>query len=127
MVMGLSAAALLAGCSSRGAPVADMPDKYVITQAEIHRAQVSSAYDVIMRLRPEWLYTRRGGPRGAGGPETVPVTPVVYLNGSRTENIFYLQTLQADHVVEIRFVIAREATTKYGTGHPLGAIEVVTR
>jgi hypothetical protein len=35
--------------------------------------------------------------------------------------------VSTDRVKEVRFLNARDATTRYGTGHPIGAIEITTR
>jgi hypothetical protein len=38
-----------------------------------------------------------------------------------------LRTLSVDQIEQMEFVSASDATTRYGTGHPSGIIEVTTR
>ncbi len=52
---------------------------------------------------------------------------MVYLDGMRTGGVPVLRNIDANNVREIRYVPARDATTKYGTGHSQGVIEVRTR
>jgi hypothetical protein len=52
---------------------------------------------------------------------------MVYIDGVRGASLDDLREVQADRVKECRFLNANDATTKYGTGHPAGAIEIITK
>lgn len=95
----------------------------VITRQQIVDSQVSNAHDVISRLRPTFLRSRGRTTISSGAPEY----PEVYLDGQRYGEIESLKTLIVDNIKEIRFLNAADATTKYGTGHTAGIIEIVTR
>lgn len=92
-----------------------VPQNYErITASEIRGA--ATAYDALMRMAPllvGWRATLL-----ANGP--------VYLDEERLASAMELRTVPTGAVREIRFLNAITATTRFRTGHPLGAIEVVT-
>jgi hypothetical protein len=90
----------------------------VITAEEVAQSSASTAYDAIRTLRPAWFI-----PRGASGRAAI----MVYIDGVRGASLDDLREVQADRVKECRFLNANDATTKYGTGHPAGAIEIITK
>jgi hypothetical protein len=94
-----------------------------ITFQEIEVLQVATAYEVVERLRPEFLRTR--GATSVSNP--VPQEAVVYLDGLRQGGLDALRRISKESLREIRYIDSRDATTQYGTGHRGGAILVVTR
>jgi len=95
----------------------------VITAEEIAQHDgLRTAYDVVRRLRPQFL-RRRGVASLSAASEEI----VVYLDGIRTGGVEVLRNIDVATVREIRHINARDATTKYGTGHSQGVIEVLTR
>jgi hypothetical protein len=56
----------------------------------------------------------------------VPEPLIVYLNGVNAGGIGILEQIRAAEVREIRYVNGRDATTRYGTGHGGGVLEVRT-
>jgi hypothetical protein len=114
---------LAAGVSSAAAQKGRKSD--VITAEEIAKSSANNAHDVIKTLRPAWLRPRgitSGQPDspGSGGIQ-------VYLDGVRMGGPDELDNVPAERVQELRYVNANDATTKYGTGHTQGAIEVTTK
>lgn len=116
-VAGIGLAAL-AGCASggggEGRPRMD-PD--LITAEELAEYPSLTCLEVIRRIRPRWLQ-RRGSEQN----------PVVYQNGNRigsAEDV--LPGIPANDVQSLRYLDANDATTRFGTGHGSGAIEVTTR
>jgi hypothetical protein len=112
---------LVSACASgtgggSGATTAAPPRRSspVITAQEIAAASGSSAYDVVRQLRPAWFVTR-------GGNE-----PVAYVDGVRYGTLDDLRNVAVDTIREIRWIDSRDATTRYGTGHQGGVIEVIT-
>lgn len=99
--------------SGDGAPRRD-PD--VISAEEIGNFVSTNAYEVVQRLRPNWL-------RGRNQADA----PVVYVDGIRMGGVEVLRTLQTNRLSEIRHRGGPEATTLYGTGVGGGTIEVQTR
>lgn len=102
------------------------PDEYraqVITEDEVVGSKGASAYDVIKKLRANFLsYRGRTSLRGTSSPD-----PTVYLDEQPFGPISSLRTIPADEITEIRLYRSWEATTKYGMGNMGGVISVTTR
>ncbi len=119
----LLAVAGLSACATTGTGSSSGRRTDVITAEEIAQQDgLRTAYDVIRRLRPQFL-RRRGVASLSASSDDI----VVYLDGIRTGGVEVLRNIDAATVREIRRINSRDATTKYGTGHSQGAIEVVTR
>lgn len=114
-------ACTLIACASSGARPSRNSD--LITAEEIEAASVSNAYDAVARLRPAFLRGRGQSSIQTPGSDL----PIVYVNGLRTGTIDHLRNIPAQDVQTIRFISATDATTRYGTGHTGGIIEVTTR
>jgi len=77
--------------------------------------------DAIRRLRPDWLRVR-GATSTASGASIV-----VYVDGIRVGGTEALGSMSIEGVVELRRLSPTDATTRWGTGHSAGAIEVIRR
>lgn len=96
----------------------------LIVEAEVATAGVTNAYEAIQRLRPTMLRGRGGSSSSdLAGNESM----VVYVDGVKTGGVQTLNNVVAITIKEIRFVNASDATTRFGTGHPVGAIMVTTK
>ena len=93
-----------------------------ITRADLDRASYVSAYHAIESLRPTWLYHQ--GNATISNPNPL---PIVYLDGVRTGNLEQLHLMSAEGIDTMRRLSPSDATTRYGTGHLAGAIDVRTR
>jgi len=121
------AACASGGRSGAGAP-AKAPNPSLISTEEIEASSGSNAYEVIQRLRPNFLRTRgavHGTPGATNAIEMVDL--VVYLNDNRLGGSDQLRQIAKTDIREIRYFNSSEATTKWGTGHSAGAIQVVSR
>ena len=67
------------------------------------------------------------GPLLTGWRATLFAQGPVYLDDERLASEAELRTVPGGVVREIRFLDAAKATSRFQTGHPLGAIVVVTR
>lgn len=115
--------AAAAACSSRsGSEQTPRPSREVITRTQIESMNATDAYDVVQRIRPEFL-RQRGASSIQGGAQLA----VVYVDGVRRGGPTALRQLRASEVEEIRFISGTDATTRYGTDHGGGAIEVKSR
>ena len=105
-----------------GAPGTERGSSTRIIEAEILRLadSVNTAWEVVQRLRPQWLRSRGQVSVMSGEGDR----PIVYVNNARFGEMIVLQNIEALSVREMRFVRAADATTRWGTGHPAGAIEV---
>lgn len=123
---------LVIGCASAGGTRGGgaVKDPNVITAEEIAANPTTNAYDLIQRLRPNFLRTRgavhgTAAPGGASGFEAVDVA--VYLDDTRVGGSEQLRQMGTSDIREIRYYSSSEATTKWGTGNTAGAIQVITR
>lgn len=106
-------------------------NRNLITQEEIEKSSATDAYQLIKTLRPGW-FTRRGVSSGqvrtdaVGGLDDGTVM-VAYLDGVRMSDVNDLSSLTVERIKEVRYLNASDATTKYGTGHTSGAIEITSK
>jgi len=97
------------------------PDRFLITGVEIREASVGNALEAIQLFHPEWLVLR--GQEDFYDPEGDNIR--VYLDEVRMGGIDELAGIDAQGIEYIRFFDSRQATARWGTGHPHGAIQVV--
>ena len=97
----------------------------LIVREELAKTSALNAYAAIRQLRPQWFTTtsRLRTPAqseffGKGG------VIVVYLEDARYGTLEELEQLSLDGVTEVEYFGAVEATSRFGTGHPAGAIVV---
>jgi hypothetical protein len=121
LVAAIAAAAAIAACASGGSSPSGAsatqnvgaPDGRrsgdVLTQSDIERAGVSTAFDAVQRLQSSAQYA------------------VVYLDGAQVGGPEALRRISATDVRSILYLRAADATTRYGTGHEGGAILVETK
>ena len=93
----------------------------VLTAAEIAPHDMTTAMELIQQLRPAWLRTR--GTRSFGGP----ISPRVIVDALTPQDASILGTIHRDSILEMRYLTPQEATLRYGTGFPAGAIVVRTK
>lgn len=129
LVLAAALAACLAAApalAQEGGATAQQPRARVranlIKLEEIESAGATDTYELIRKLRPAWFR----GARGASSLGSQP-TVVVYVNGLRHGGPASLRDIPLGHVLEIRFLDASDATTRFGIGHGAGAIDVITR
>ncbi len=95
----------------------------VIIMAEIANSGATDALQAVKLLRPAMLRGRNGSlGENPNGPDIV-----VYVDGMRAGGQNALASVSAITIREIRLLNAADATTRFGTGHPLGAILVSTK
>ena len=119
--------ALLAGataCASGGAAAGTRShDRNRISGDELRGTTATNLYDAIHSLRPQWL-VKRGARSLTPGMEG---DIVVYQEVTRLGGPDILRSIAVGDVQEAQFLSPSEATMRYGTGHPHGAIVVVMR
>ena len=99
----------------------------LIPQAEIaaNASEASNALQIIEKLRPQMLRTR--GTSSPTDPTGETNRPKVYVDNVAYGELSTLTNLNASQIREIRFINARDATTRWGTGHDSGVILVTTK
>ncbi len=118
---------LLAACSSASTKsstaAAPRGSRDLVTRAQIDQMSVQDAYEIVSRMRPEYLREQRG-PSSVNRGATL---AVVYIDGVRRGGPEALRGLRPGEVEEIRFMSGTDATTRYGTDHGAGVIEIKSR
>jgi hypothetical protein len=99
-------------------------DAQTITEAEIVSSNAINAYEVIVKLRSNFLSYRGETNFYASNSKSM---PTVYVDEQRYGEITVLENIPALQVASIRLYRAWEATTRYGTGNMSGVIAVTTR
>lgn len=119
----LALAVTLPACATSGGSGGTPRDRNLLTSEELREAgAVSQTLDqAIRRLRPRWLRPRSSS--FSSGPAEV----VVYMDGSRLGGPATLAGIPTSEVGEVRYLAPPDATTRYGTGHAGGVIQVRTR
>jgi hypothetical protein len=122
-LIALSCTVALSACASAGG--GGRTDGSVITVEEIDLLGPGvSAYEAIERLRPTWLRDRGVNSMSPGAAGDT--RPRVHID-TTPYSLEDLRSFRGTDVQTIRFMDARDATTRYGTGYVNGLIVVTTR
>jgi hypothetical protein len=133
-----------AGCASSSSPATasassgPKPSSTLITADEIARVSVVNGYEAVQKLRPALLSQRQiaslqgQGGMGKGAPpikgtDVAAGQVVVYMDGTRLGDVEQLRGITAASIATLRYYSASEAQTKWGSNHPAGAIEVISK
>ena len=115
--------------ATAAAPSARVPrsSSNLITSAEIEAAaqDIQNAYELVERLRPMMMRPRNLSAGAVGAGTTFGV--VAYVEEVRLGDLEALATVMRATVREIRYIGATDATTRWGTGHSSGVIQVVLK
>jgi len=96
----------------------------VITEDEIVASRASNAYDVIHKLRANFLTNR--GQTGVNRSQANSY-PTVYVDDQEFGPISTLSTIPAAQIAMIRLYRVSEANAKYGTHSLTGVISITTK
>lgn len=95
--------------------------RQLISEPEIEQSTATNAFDLVRRIRPQWLRSR--GQMSIERPSDV----VVYVNGHPHGGSGALNDVHIQSIRQIQFLSAVEATQRFGTDHARGAILVTLR
>ncbi|HEY8832775.1 MAG TPA: hypothetical protein VIM21_09690 [Gemmatimonadaceae bacterium] len=123
----MTAAALMGCAATNSAPSSGAPTRKanILTFDEISaaHADVTTAYDAVARLRPNWLASHGVTSAIGGGTDTEYAT--VFIDGQPYGGIESLRNIPVYHVGEFRYYSITEAGAKYGLrGGSSGVIEL---
>ena len=114
---------LVVACSPPRSGVGMVSDSQLITEEEIDASRAANAFEVIRKLRANFLSYR--GETSVKGKSTP--YPTVYLDGQKFGPIETLRTIPASQISSIRLLRSWEASTQYGAGNMGGVIAISTR
>jgi outer membrane cobalamin receptor len=114
----------LACASPGGSRSGARADSQIITEDEVEASRAMTAYEVIQKLRANFLTYR--GETSFDRSKSQPY-PTVYIDGQEYGQISSLRNIPASQVATIRLYRSWEATTQFGAGNMGGVIAVTTR
>ncbi|GJG88154.1 hypothetical protein tb265_33350 [Gemmatimonadetes bacterium T265] len=130
-VLAVAIALGLAGCAghtaSRQAP---QVDRNTITTNEIASANVATAYDLIRKLRPQFLVGRGQltlDPSRAASTAPGSSSPRVYVDEQLYGDVTTLRGIVTGAIESVRFYSGSSAQQKYGHDNAAGVIAIVTK
>lgn len=116
--------AIALGCSHPQLGPGDTFDSQVITEDEIVASRGSTAFDVIHKLRANFLTNR--GETSVNRNQSNPY-PTVYVDDQEFGPISTLSSIPAAQISMIRLYRVSEANAKYGSHNLSGVIAITTR
>ncbi len=117
--------ATLAACASAGpAGQPSASSSNVISRAELDAAGSVNVYDVIARLRPNFLRSR--GPTSVMNASARTVA-AVFVDDTEFGDLESLRRFPAMRIAEIRYYSGPEATTRFGSAFGAGVIALKPR
>jgi hypothetical protein len=102
----------------------DRASSQLITEDEVEASRAPNAYEVIQRLRPNFLSYR--GETSFNKQNSQPY-PTVYVDGQEFGPLSSLRNIPSSQIATIRLYRSWEATTKFGSGNMGGVIAITTR
>lgn len=118
------AVVITAGCSHPRPSPGEGFNSQVITEDEIVASRASNAYEVIHKLRANFLTNR--GQTSFNRNQSNPY-PTVYIDDQEFGPISTLSSIPAAQISMIRLYRVSEANAKYGTHNLSGVIAIFTR
>ena len=122
----LAAVAAIIGCASAGTTYhATARTGNVLTAEDIaaNHADIETAYDAVVRLRPNWLAPHGVTSAQAGSADTQ--RALVFVDGQLYGDISSLRNIPAYHVQALHYYDVTEAGARFGIrGGSSGAIDV---
>src|SRR6266481_4845364 len=112
------------GCSHPQLGPGEVYNSQVITEDEIVASRGSNAYEVIHKLRSNFLTNR--GETSLNKNQSNPY-PTVYIDDQEFGPISTLSSIPAAQITMIRMYRVSEANSKYGTHNLSGVIAITTR
>ena len=101
--------AALIACASAGSTAGSRGSPDRLTTAEILSSNATNAYELIRRLRPQWLRAPGGGSISGGVVQNQ--TILVYLDGHRVGDLNALSTISVTGVTSMQWLDAARAPT----------------
>jgi hypothetical protein len=124
-VFSVLVAAVVMACASAGPGTTSVSasDANIITAAQISASQQTNAYDVVSRLRPNFLKSRgRTTIYGQGSDYAS-----VFLDGQSFGDLGSLRNIASSQIRSIKFIRGTDAVTVYGMQYGAGVIDVRTK
>ena len=117
-------------CASSGTTsgaASSQSSRELITEAELPTSGTETAYDAILRLRPDFLRVRPAQSYNlqpdAGASGAAPA-PALIVKGQRAGELSDLRQIAATSLTSVRYYSIEQAKRKFGMQYAGGAIEI---
>lgn len=107
-----------AACAGSAQPASDRPNRAVIVDSELPEGGTETVFDVVQRLRPEYLRQR---PQGGSS------VLAVFTHGQLLGDAGELKRIPVSSVKEVRYYTIEQAKNKFGMQYSGGVIELTYR
>jgi hypothetical protein len=124
-LLSILAAATVMACASAGGggTTLDANSPNIITSDQIAASAQTNAYDVVSRLRPNFLKSRgRTTVYGQGSDYAT-----VFLDGQSYGDLSSMRNIAASQISSIHFIRGTDAVTTYGMQYGAGVIDIRTK
>ena len=119
----LFALAAAVGCASGGPAAGAGTDRNVITETELQSVPASNLYELIEKVRPNFLRSRGAASINLPGGEYA----VVYMDGHSYGDLASLRSIIPNQVSQVRYFDASTAASRFGMISATGVIEVTSK
>ena len=119
----VAAAVMACATAGTGGTSVDAGNPNIITAAQIAASQQTNAYDVVSRLRPNFLKSRGRTTVYAQGSDYA----TVFLDGQSFGDLSALRNISAAQIRSIQFIRGTDAVTTYGMQYGAGVIDIRTK
>ena len=116
----------LASCAMHHSDPTAGVSRTSITEAEIDSLHAPNAYEIIKRLRPQFLQSHGPVSLDARQPVTTAL-PNVYVDNQFYGDATVLRDISATTIASITFYSAAEAQYAFGRGNASGVIGITTK
>lgn len=131
LVAALAFGAALASCAAHTPAASESPssrsNRAVIEAAELPTRGTETVYEVIQRLRPEYLRVRPAQTNAGGGASQQGAAATIFANGQMLGDVAELRRIPASTVVRVRHYGIEEGKQKFGMQYGGGIIELTYR
>jgi hypothetical protein len=114
----------ITACIHAKTSVAPGGDPMTVTEEQIDKLHVATAYDIVAQTHANFLHSRG---RESMDPNVPPIPVHVYVDDTYYGDLTTLRGISSTVVMEIRFYQSYEAQYKFGSGHMGGVIQVITK
>jgi hypothetical protein len=119
----LAVVLLAVGCAPARNAIPGDYNAYTISEAELRNSSTQTAYEAVVKLRPNFLNYQ--APTSVSNP--TPGQPVVYVNEQFAGDVTLLSQLRVSQIESIKFFKPTDAMIRYGTDRTGGVIAVTLR
>lgn len=114
----------VSGCTHAHTAAAPSGGAITVTQEQILQLHASNAYEIVAATHGNFLHGRG---RESQSPDVPAIPAHVYVDDTYYGDVSSLRQIGVQDIQEIRLYQSYEAQYKFGSGHPGGVIQVITK